>query len=302
MEHTPVPAGSIVVGVDGSLPSERAIEWAATQAAAEHRPLVVLHAVQLLGMSQVVGLDAAAVDIGLAVHELGHDDRTLLATAAGLARDVAPDLEIHEVLDESDPRTALLALSRDAAMVVVGSRGRGPVASLLLGSVSVAVSKHAECPVVVVKPGASEEPRSGVVAPVYGDDHDQAVVEFAYAVASLRSLPLTVVHCFWDAAHLDASEREVADDEPGLEDRRRLLAEAVEIARTKFSDVEDRLQLVRGFSDRELVSASAGMDLVVVGSRPAHLLQELVYGSLAPTVVEHAHCSVAVVPVSASGE
>lgn len=59
------------------------------------------------------------------------------------------ELVIHSVLEMRDPREVLIDLSAKAAMIVLGSRGRGPVRSLLLGSVSVAVSQHARCPVSV---------------------------------------------------------------------------------------------------------------------------------------------------------
>ena len=83
-------------------------------------------------------------------------------------------------------------------MIVVGSRGRGPVTSLLLGSVSVAVSKHASCPVVVQRPTPTDTTRHGILVGVDGTESSLPAIEFAYRMASSRELSLTVLHCYWD--------------------------------------------------------------------------------------------------------
>ena len=296
METAQAPAGSIVVGVDGSSAADLALDWAVRQAVLEHRPLTVVHAAHLLGTNGLAWLDTTGIDDGRLLDNLrvgGHD---VLSDATARAHSSEPELVVHEVLSASDPRTALLELAAEATAVIVGSRGRGPVSSLLLGSVSVAVSKNAWCPVVVVRPGDSDIPRQGILVGVDGTQHSRPAVEFAYQMAALRSLPLTVVHCFWDAAHLTSAERDVPDHEAGLEDLRRLLSDAVSETRKKFPDVQDHLQLMRGFSDQRLVQASQVMDLMVVGSHRSGSVEKFAFGSIASTVAEHARCSVAVVP------
>ncbi len=66
--------------------------------------------------------------------------------------------------------------------------------------------------------------------------------------------------------------------------------------RERYPDVEVTVQLSRGFADQRLVAASLEHELVVIGHHPVTPLTDLVYGSVAPTVVEHAHGAVAVVP------
>ena len=79
---------------------------------------------------------------------------------------IAPDVEVDQVLRIADPRAVLLELSHDAAMVVLGSRGRGQLRSLLLGSVGTALVRHAHCPVVVHRPGNPGLVRNGILVGV----------------------------------------------------------------------------------------------------------------------------------------
>lgn len=304
MTTSPAPAGSIVVGVDGSEQSDQALVWAVRQAGLEHRTLTLVHAAHLNagGDTGLVGLD-----VGQLLEDLRLWGRELLRTATDRVTALDPEVRVHPVLSTDDPREALLSLAKHAAMLVIGSRGRGTMASLLLGSVSVAVSKRAACPVVVVRhphtglPGVPATPGRGVLVGIDGTAEAQGAVEFAYRTASFRQLPLTAIHVFWDMARIEADQHEVGDDEPGLDDLRALLAESVAGMQEKFPDVQDQVRLVRGFRDRQLIRESAGMDLLVMGSRQRGFMGEFVYGSVSPTVVEHAACDVAVVPAPRVG-
>lgn len=294
---TTAPApGSIVVGVDGSPSSARTVDWAAHQAVREHRRLTVVHAAHLGVGGAALWAEVAVVDLQRVREEVTSTGRdTLNAVVERLAQE-HPGLEVHPVLSTEDPREALLALAGDAALTVVGSRGLGPVRSLLLGSVSLAVSKHASGPVVVVRSGGTGG-GSGVLVDVDGTADSLPAIEFAYRTAAVRGLPLTALHVFWDAAHCDEEEHVVRDEEPGLDDVRALLAESVSGMRETYPEVEDRLVLQRGFRDRQLLRASREASLVVVGVRHHSRLDEFLHGSVAAAVVEHAHCDTAVVPV-----
>ena len=159
MNVSHLPAGTIVVGIDGSEWSEAALDWAVDQAALESRALTLLHAMPPMG-AQSVGLYASSgIDFERLVDDAQGAAHTLLSDAVTHALARRPGLEVHHVLSRTDPRNALLDLGEDAAMIVMGSRGRGPVTSLVLGSVSVAVSTHASCPVVVRRALASRASR-----------------------------------------------------------------------------------------------------------------------------------------------
>jgi len=166
---TEVPAGSIVVGIDGSPESDRALDWAARQAALEARPLTVLHAAHL-GSTSLSTYAVPGPDIDRLLDYVRVAGRELLAQATKRVARTEPDVEVHPVLSTEDPRMALEHQAHRATTLVVGSRGRGAVASLLLGSVSVSVSHRAACPVVVVRSEAGAAPGRGVLVGVDGTD------------------------------------------------------------------------------------------------------------------------------------
>lgn len=296
MESEQVPAGSIVVGVDGSSSSALAAEWAAEQAALQRLPLVLVRAEVPPSTLATVWFGSMGIDRTNLYDRIRRELTPLLAESAAVAVTAHSDLEVHQVLRLADPRQTLLQESERAAAVVVGTRGHGPIRDLLLGSVSMAVSTHAHSPVVVVRDPVAE-PLLGVVVGVEGLGHDRAALELGYRMADLHRLPLTAVHCFWDAVDAGEDAGDV-DDGAGLDDRRAILADATADIARKHPDVATRIVLSRGFADARLVAASREAALVVVGHRRKPRLNEVIYGSLAPRVVERARCSVAVVPVT----
>jgi nucleotide-binding universal stress UspA family protein len=293
MDTSQVPAGTIVVGIDGSTWSDEALDWAIDQAALEQRALTIVHAIPSMG-AQSMGLYAGSgLDFVQLLDDAKTDAHKLLKDAVSHARDRGPDLVVHDVLSLSDPRTALLALGEHAEMVVVGSRGRGPVASLLLGSVSVSVSKHALCPVVVLRPHAATFGR-GVLLGVDGTEGSVAATEFAFRLAALRGLPLTVLHADLSALSIPAPAPSAAD--PDLSEQRALVSESLAGMGEKYPEVQVIVHLVNGFADHQLIKLSVGFDLVVVGHHQLNRLADVIYGSVAPAVLEHADGAVAVVP------
>lgn len=147
---TPRTEGPVVVGVDGSPNSALAVAFAAEEAVLRGTDLVAVHAYTepvSTGPGDMLPLiydpDALATDEG----------RLLTEATAGLA-ERHPDLRVVRRLVRDRARPALIEHSRTAQLVVVGARGRGGFAGLLLGSVSQAVLHHAECPVAIVRPEA----------------------------------------------------------------------------------------------------------------------------------------------------
>jgi nucleotide-binding universal stress UspA family protein len=297
--NTPATSLPIVVGIDGSAASDLALDWAATQAAAERRRLVLLAAVSPPPPESSAWLIAHGVDQPLVRAQLKEGARAVFRRSAARVHERYPDLDIQHDLRFADPRDALLDV--DADLIVVGTRGLGPIRRLLLGSVASTVVKHATRPTVVVRDRRHTATTDGVLVGVAGDAGDAAAIDLAFRIAGARELPVTAFHAVWDVVGFDEA-RDVPDDEPRYESERSLISNALERAAGCHPLVEVRCRIGRGFADEGLISASQSADLVVVGHRRKPFLNELIYGSAAPRIVEHAACSVVVAPYHEPGE
>jgi nucleotide-binding universal stress UspA family protein len=133
---------TIIVGVDGSRDAQRAMDWAIEEALRHDMKLVLVHGVEIGA--------AAAIPYGsgLVIEQLQEAGRLVLDEAIDIAR--ARGVEAETRMEIGSSAHALIEASRDADLLVVGSRGHGGFAGLLLGSVSTACVHHAHCPVVVV--------------------------------------------------------------------------------------------------------------------------------------------------------
>jgi nucleotide-binding universal stress UspA family protein len=142
--------GRIVVGVDGSEHSRRALRWALEEA--ELRG-ATLQAVAAWSYPYMVGADAVVTSAMVDPRELQATAAQSLEEAIEACATPAQRQSIERTVVEDRPARALLDAARDADLLVVGSRGRGGFKGLLLGSVSSQCVHHAPCPVVVVPGG-----------------------------------------------------------------------------------------------------------------------------------------------------
>ena len=161
MTTSPLPAGCIVVGVDGSEHAERAITWSAGQAALEGRTLALVHSADQFVLRETATLERQGIDRSELTLALSSAARATLDAARERATLAAPGVKVLTELVHTDAREALVDLSKDAWLIVLGSRGRGPMRTALLGSVSASVAKRAHCPVVVCRP-PEHEPSAGI--------------------------------------------------------------------------------------------------------------------------------------------
>jgi nucleotide-binding universal stress UspA family protein len=141
----------VVVGSDGSEGSRAALEEAFRRAARLGMALTVVHVWSV----RYAGADVLVPDLEVERLRTGEYGRALTAKMVSEVAERYPHVALQQEVVHGDPRRVLTDVSRGAEMLVVGSRGRGEVTGLLLGSVSQALLRHASCPVMVVRPGAA---------------------------------------------------------------------------------------------------------------------------------------------------
>ena len=150
-------AGRVVVGIDGSELSTEALAFAFEEASLRGAGLTAIHAWDAL-FFDVPGHGGPGVpDV---MREFQGEELRLLSESLAGWREKYPDVDVRQTLVHEEPVKALVEASPGAALLVVGSRGRGGFRSMLLGSVSHALVHHARCPVAIVRPTVSRSPAS----------------------------------------------------------------------------------------------------------------------------------------------
>lgn len=285
----------IVVGVDGSGESVRALTWAAEEAALCHRPLRVVHAF----VWSLYGLDLDTPPSGPADAGLRNTAERLVAEALDHVAGVAPGVEAEGAVVPGAAAPTLLHESGQAELLVVGNRGLGGFTGLLVGSVGAAVAAHAECPVVVVRPRRPGGPSAGrVVVGHDGSPHSELALGFAFQEAARRGAGLTVVHAWTAPVAEGPGDMLPLVYDPAIvgRDEDRLVAEALCGWQDKHPDVDVRRKVVHMRPARALVAESHGALLTVVGSRGRGGFPGLRLGSVSRALVYHADGPLAVVP------
>ncbi|MEU9607251.1 universal stress protein [Streptomyces sp. NPDC048057] len=286
--------GPVVVGVDGSESSLTAVEVAAREARLRGVGLRVVHA--FIWPKMHVNLEPSPV--GPREGGLRNLAERYLRDAVERARQSEPDVEVTQDLVTGESLTVLEALSREASLVVVGSRGMGGFVGLLVGSTAVHLAAHGRCPVLVVRGEA--EPTGPVLIAVDGSPEADEAVGFAFVEASLRGAELVALHA-WN------TWTERGGDDPGhpsnlvdgidrLRDtEERLLSEALSGWQDKYPDVTVHRRLVHDRVRQALIEASEDAQLVVMGARGRGGFAGLLLGSVSQALLHHSHCPVAVV-------
>ncbi|MGA5406490.1 universal stress protein [Streptomyces lavendulocolor] len=286
----------LVVGIDGSDSSLLAVDWAVEEAARHGLPLRLVHA--SLWERYEKGLPSFRTERSAEEVMAQH----VIASCTQRARLRRPGAEVSGEVLPDDAVHVLLAAGREAFALVVGSRGRGETAGLLLGSVSLAVAGRAVCPVLVVR--GAEPNRRGefgrVVVGVGDPTGGSGAVRFAVREAAVRGSPLTAVRAWRSPAHelTDHGAGDAADPPGRVHEERAVdrLGDALRGLGREHPGVEIHRVPVEGPGHRVLLEASAEADLVVVGARRRHGHFGLQIGRVAHALLHHAQCPVAVVP------
>jgi nucleotide-binding universal stress UspA family protein len=284
----------VVAGVDGSENSRQAARVAAEEARRRSAPLRLLAALPspFRGMVTV----APEPELSSVLHS---DAEDVLRHVAAEVSGTAGTGGVTWAVAEGRPVEVLRAASAEAQLLVLGSRGAGGVAGLLLGSTASGVVAAADCPVLVLPDdtAVTVSRRRSVVAGVEGRPGDEEVLRFAFEEAAALGTDLVAVHTWQDVA-LEPGYQAVSPlvDWAGVRsDEERLLSEALAGWLDKQPDVEVREVVLRDRAARGLVAAALTAQLLVVGHRRRNRVATLT--STTHGVLHRAPCPVAVVPI-----
>jgi nucleotide-binding universal stress UspA family protein len=271
----------VVAGTDGSEESLLAVEWAAREAVLRGAGLRIVSVGEFLpGMHE--HHEPTNVDIVTDVLRENRDQA--LDTAAQRAEAAAPGLLIDTDVLSGPIAQAVADSGSGAAMLVVGSRGVGAFAAMILGSVSRFVATHASCPVVVVRgESAIAEVARHVVIGIRDWQTSADAFAFAFEEAALRQGGLHIVH----VQHGHASPGH------GLE---ATLDDVLSGWQEKYPGVQVSHNVADGHPGRVLSEMSASADLVIIGRRPATTAGGHGPGRVTHALLNHALGPVGTVP------
>jgi nucleotide-binding universal stress UspA family protein len=285
----------IVVGIDGSDSALRAVRWAVDEARRREAGILLVHAVEVL-----TGYAPRVVDWHALQTAMQDRGRLWLEKARDEATRVALEVHVDTSLVEVSPVVALARESRDAALVVLGSRGLGGFSGLVLGSTAVELAGRAACPVVVIRGehGDASSSTEPVVVGVDGTPTGEAAIAFAFVQASGRGADLVAIHAWSDlvleaaytaggAATLDFGHLQRQSEE--------LLAERLAGWEEKYPDVRVVREVVHDRPARALLRHAGHAQLLVVGTRGRGGFHGLLLGSTSQHLLHHATCPVAIV-------
>jgi nucleotide-binding universal stress UspA family protein len=271
----------IVVGVNESAGSAAALTWALQRAAGLKLPVILTHAVDDRWMSP-----------DFQYHELIRESGTeLLQKAQASAAEQAPDVDVEVQLRHGSAGAALREISKEAAMVVVGTHDKhwldgGPLTDRALQIVSAS-----DCPAAVI-PAEQGTGNRGVVVGVDGSEEATQAVQFAAAEADRSGDELTVVLAFRTPARwLEKQLPSSGLAESIVEENTIVLAESVAGLSDKYPDlvIHRRLE-TETEPGKALVNIAADARLLVVGSRGRGGFSRLLLGSTAHAVLLNVPC------------
>lgn len=279
----------VVVGVDGSEQSDRAVRFAVAEARRRHAGLLLVHAVHLTA-PMASELPYFRVE---AFTEVG---RRLVDDAERLALDLDPGIEISKSV-RADSRVGMLVdAGAHASAIVLGHRSRSLPSRVLTGSTTTGVAARAHCPVISVPESWIEDSDLGrIVVGVEGSDAAHDALDLGFREARRRGAALVAMHAWrlpmaYESAGFAAM----------VEDWMAFAAEEMDRTLTPFReaypDVKVEVDLRHGFAGPALLNATEDADLIVVGRRGHGSPWGIYLGSLARMLIREGKCPIEVSP------
>lgn len=275
----------ILVATDGSASSTTAVEWAAAHAADGDAELRILYVLEPFPPGLQVPPDY--------IERAEKDGERILEGATRAAAAVAPEVSGTVRLRTGPAAETILSAAGDADEVVLGSRGRGGFASLVVGSVSLRVAGHTGKPVIVVR----EAPRREHGTIVVGYDRSepaQRALDYAFATAGRTGARVRVINVGISVIPLGYTYTSVTTADLVAEEEAALREDLARWCQEN-PDVVTEIAAIDGHPVRMLAEASKEADLVVLGSRGRGKVRSALLGSVSHGVLHHAHGPVAVV-------
>jgi len=302
-----LPEKAVVVGFDASGESVTAASWAAREAEARGRPLVVVRAFEWQ-WPPMPGPASASVSVQVA----GRGE-VRSAVQAQLERGVAeirrqhPGIEVIAAVTDGHPALALATVAdeTDAELVVVGASGTGAVERLLLGSTAAELVRTTHRPAVVVR-GAGQRPGADrVVVGIDGTPTSRRATGFALDFAARHGYRVSVVHA-WTETLLDPVLESFVPQQGGEGDLRAvadaLVSSQLADWRDRYPDVPVERAEPEGRPAEALLAQAEDAALLVVGSHGRGPVRRTLLGSVSHRVLQQAPCPVAVLRELDDGE
>ena len=289
----------IVVGVDGSAASDAAVRWAVTESAIRKLPIMLIHVVA------PTPIDSTMAPSGTIPQSRLDQARQVMERSRQIAAESTDRKQpcAHGEIAYAGVVSTLIDASRDAHMIVVGSRGVDAFNGYRLGSVSAALLRHAHCPIVVVHDPESGDQdisdASAVLLGVDGTPASEAATALAFDEACRRQVPLVALHAWSDVGvfpilgmdwHLYRDQGE------------EVLGERLAGWHERYPDVQVQRRLVCDVPARWLVQESTKAQLVVLGRHGRGGYPGMRLGSVSSAVAQSARVPVIVVPDGQSGD
>jgi nucleotide-binding universal stress UspA family protein len=284
---------TIVVGVDGSAASDAAVRWAARESAMRELPITLIHVVAPTPMDSTMAPDGTIPQLRLdqAREVIEHSQQIAVKGTARLHPRAHTEIAYARVIP------TLIDASKDAHMIVTGSRGVDAFSEYRIGSVSAALLEVAPCPVAVVHDAELDDQDACAGLPVLlgidGTPASEAATALAFGEAFRRQVPLVALHAWSDVGVFPILGM---DWHVNRDQGEEVLGERLAGWLERYPQVQVQRRLVCDVPARWLVQESTTAQLVVLGRRGRGGYPGMRLGSVSSAVAQSARVPVIVVP------